>query len=76
MPHVIIKLLAGRDEEKKERLAEAVSNAIINVLGVDESSVSVGVQDFYSSEWTDKVYKPDILEGSSTIYKKPGYKPL
>jgi hypothetical protein len=27
-------------------------------------------------DWTEKVYKPDILGKPNTIYKKPGYDPL
>jgi 4-oxalocrotonate tautomerase len=27
-------------------------------------------------DWAEKVYKPDILDKSETIYKKPGYDPL
>jgi 4-oxalocrotonate tautomerase len=27
------------------------------------------------SNWTEQVYKPDIIAKAETIYKKPGYDP-
>ena len=26
-----------------------------------------------AAEWTEKVYRPDIVEKAATLYKKPGY---
>jgi hypothetical protein len=26
-------------------------------------------------DWTEEVYKPDILNGAGMLYKKPGYHP-
>jgi 4-oxalocrotonate tautomerase len=76
MPHVIVKLLAGRSEPRKSRLAEEVSKAVMAALDCDESSVSVTIEDVQSSDWTEKVYKPDILGNMDRVYKKPGYDPL
>jgi 4-oxalocrotonate tautomerase len=45
-------------------------------LDCDESSVSVAIEDVQSSDWTEKVYKPDILGNMDRVYKKPGYDPL
>jgi 4-oxalocrotonate tautomerase len=76
MPHVIVKLLAGRSEPQKSRLAEEASKAVMAALDCDESSVSVAIEDVQSSDWTEKVYKPDILGNMDRVYKKPGYDPL
>jgi 4-oxalocrotonate tautomerase len=38
--------------------------------------VSIGIEDVEPRDWAAKVYKPDILRKSNTIYKKPGYDPL
>lgn len=76
MPHVIVKLWAGKSEQQKKRLAEEVTKAIMTSLNYGEESVSVGIEDIESSDWTEKVYKPDILCKPETIYKKPGYDPL
>ena len=76
MPHVIVKLYSGRSEQQKARLAEEISKTVMANLNCDEKSVSVGVEDVKPEDWTEKVYKPDILGQPETIYKKPGYNPL
>ena len=45
-------------------------------LGLGEDSVSVSLEEIAPSEWTEKVYTPDILNGPGKLYKRPGYKPL
>ena len=76
MPHVIVKLQSGRSEKLKAQLADEVAKAVMATLNSSEEAVSVGVEDVKPEDWTDKVYKPDILGKPETIYKKPGYNPL
>jgi 4-oxalocrotonate tautomerase len=76
MPHVIVKLLAGRSEPQKTRLAEEVSRAVVAAFDSDESSVSVAIEEVQASDWTETVYKPDIIGNMDRVYKKPGYDPL
>jgi len=76
MPHVIVKLYSGRSEQQKARLAEAVTKAVMTTLNCGEDAVSVGIEDVEPRDWAEKVFKPDILSRSETIYKKPGYNPL
>jgi 4-oxalocrotonate tautomerase len=76
MPHVIVKLWSGRSEQQKARIAEEVTKAIMASTGNEEDSISVSIEDVEPSEWTEKVYKPDIINGSGKLYKKPGYGPL
>jgi 4-oxalocrotonate tautomerase len=74
MPHVLVKLYSGRSEQQKERLAEALSQAVVATLRLDQKSVSVAIEDVEPENWTREVYKPDILNNPK-IYKKPGYDP-
>ena len=76
MPHVIIKLLPGRSEQQKAKIAEEVTKAIMATANCAETSVSVGIEDVASDDWTATVYQPDIIGKPGTIYKKPGYNPL
>jgi 4-oxalocrotonate tautomerase len=76
MPHVIVKMHAGRSEEQKHKLAEAVTKAVMAVTGNGEDSVSVSIEDVAPPDWTEKVYKPDIENGPGKLYKRPGYGPL
>ncbi len=75
MPHVIVKLYAGRPDREKSRLADAITKAVMTTLKYGEESVSVGIEDVKPEDWAEKVYKPDILDKLETIYKKPGYDP-
>ncbi len=75
MPHVIVKLMAGRTEHQKARLAEEITKAVMVAIGSAESSVSVGIEDIAPDDWTETVYRPDIEGKWDKIYKKPGYNP-
>jgi len=75
MPHVIVKLYAGRTAQQKAKLAEEITKVVMTAVNVDEDAVSVAVEDIKPQDWTEKVYKPDILGRPETIYKKPGYDP-
>lgn len=76
MPHVLVKLLAGRSEEQKAKIAEKVTKAIMAGAKCEEQSVSVNIQDVEPDRWTEDVYKPDIQANWDKLYKKPGYNPL
>ena len=73
MPHVIVKLWPGKTEQQKRRLAEAIAQDVMDVLGYGEESVSVAFEEVKSQDWAEKVYKPDIQDSWDRIYKKPGY---
>ena len=75
MPHVIVKLYAGRSDTVKTRLAKELSRAVTSVLGLPDESVSVAIQDVDASRWSDEVYQPDVLGNEDLIYKRPGYDP-
>jgi 4-oxalocrotonate tautomerase len=76
MPHVIVKLLPGRSAQQKAKIAEEVTKAIMATANCAETSVSVGIEEVASDDWTETVYKPDIIGKPDTIYKQPGYNPL
>lgn len=76
MPHVIVKLWRGKSEKQKKDLAAQITEAVMSTLNYGEESVSVAMEEFVPEDWTEKVYKPDILAKPKQIYKKPGYDPL
>ncbi|MDP4291333.1 MAG: tautomerase family protein [Bacteroidota bacterium] len=76
MPHIIVKLYKGRSEDQKAQLADEIARTVIRVLGSNDKSVSVAIEDFDPAEWAAKVYKPDILDQPKSLYKKPGYNPF
>jgi 4-oxalocrotonate tautomerase len=76
MPHVIVKVYSGKSEEQNTALAEAVTQAVMGSLGSKDASISVAIEEIPPERWAEDVYKPDILERSETLYKKPGYNPF
>jgi len=74
MPHVIVKLWPGKPEQQKTRLAERITNDVLETLDCGEESVSVAIEEVESEDWSETVYKPDIQAKWDTLYKKPEYK--
>jgi len=75
MPHIVVKMFAGRTDEDKARLAEALTKAMMETLGSTEKSISVGIEDVQPENWGAEVYRPDIAAKLDTIFKVPGYDP-
>jgi 4-oxalocrotonate tautomerase len=73
MPHVVVKLWPGKSEQQKARLADAIAKDVMDVLGYGPESVSVAMEEIEARNWAEKVFKPDIVNKSEQIYKKPGY---
>jgi 4-oxalocrotonate tautomerase len=76
MPHVIVKLYPGRSEQQKIQLAEEIVKDIVAIAKCEEKSVSVAFEEIKPEDWTEKVYKPDILDNQQELYRKPGYNPF
>jgi 4-oxalocrotonate tautomerase len=76
MPHVIIKLYPGRTEGQKLRLADEIVRDVVEIAKCAEKSVSVAIEEVHPEDWTEKVYRPDILDKAHTLYREPGYNPL
>jgi len=73
MPHVIVKLWAGKSEQQKTRLAEAITRDVMDILHYGEESVSVAMEEIKPGEWAEKVYRPEVKAKLDTLYKRPGY---
>ena len=73
MPHVIVKLCPGKSEQQKTKLAEKITQEVMDVLNYGQESVSVAIEEIKPDDWAEKVYKPEIVNNSEKLYKKPGY---
>jgi 4-oxalocrotonate tautomerase len=73
MPHVIVKLWPGKSEQQKTKLAEKITQEVMDVLNYGQESVSVAIEEIKPDDWAEKVYKPEIVNNSEKLYKKPGY---
>ncbi|GGA85037.1 tautomerase family protein [Puia dinghuensis] len=75
MPHIIVKVAAGKTEEEKTRLTEDITRDVMKVFHLGQDAVSVAIEEIQQADWMDTVYKTDILPHWDTLYKKPGYGP-
>jgi 4-oxalocrotonate tautomerase len=75
VPHVNVRMYAGRTEEDKARLAAALGQALMDTLGSSERSISVTIEDVPPDDWMAEVYEPEITGKVDRLYKKPGYGP-
>ena len=73
VPHVAVKLYAGKSEEEKQRIAEAMTQALKDAIGSTTESVSVSIEDVQPSAWMDEVFEKDIVRNKHLLYKRPGY---
>jgi len=76
MPHVVVKLYAGRSEEQKSRLADQIAKDVRDILSSKDASISVAIEDVDADDWVEKVYRTDIAPNLDKLYKKPGYNPF
>jgi 4-oxalocrotonate tautomerase len=73
MPHVIVKLWPGKSEQQKRRLAQAITQDVMDVLHCGDESLSVAFEEVDAADWAAEVYRPEIVDKSALLYKKPGY---
>jgi len=76
MPHIIVKLYAGRSEQLKKELTEKIVKSVVEATECKEAAVSVAIEEFEPQDWAEKVYRPDILDNQANLSKKPGYNPF
>ena len=75
MPHIIVKLYPGRSEEQKKNLVKDITTAVSENLNLDESTISVAIEEVQKEKWAKEVYKKDIIDNHEKLYKEPGYRP-
>jgi 4-oxalocrotonate tautomerase len=46
------------------------------ITNVGDDAVSVTIEEVEPDDRAEKVYQPDIVNGTGQLYKKPGYNPL
>lgn len=75
MPHISVKMLEGRSEEQKKRLAAALVRALTEELHCSDHYVTCTVEDYSAVEW-QTVFQREIAEKPvHIVYKKAEYDP-
>lgn len=72
MPHVVVKLWPGRNDEIKTNLAKKIADVVAEDLNVDIGDVSVAFEEVSRSDWGETVYKREIKDNEA-VYLKPKY---
>lgn len=72
MPHIIVKIWPGRNDEIKIKLAKKIASSVAEELNVDMGDVSVAIEEIPREVWGEKVYKAEIKDNVN-IYHKPNY---
>jgi len=73
MPHFQIKLLAGKAETQRQKLAQEVVKSTQQVIGYGDESYSLTLEDFSLDQRKSAVYPKDIISRKDILFKKPGY---
>ncbi|NCA67236.1 MAG: 4-oxalocrotonate tautomerase [Clostridia bacterium] len=74
MPHIAVKMLKGRTEEQKKKIAVALTNALIESLSVPRAYISLSIEDYTAEEWQD-VFAQEVDNKGASIYVEPDYDP-
>jgi len=65
--------VARQVRTEKNRVAEAITKSVTEILHYGNESVSVAMEEVRSQYWVGKVYTPDVRCKWDKLYKKPGY---
>ena len=74
MPHIGIKMLKGRTQEQKEKLAAALVRTLTKELGCSEHYVTCTIEDFDAVQW-QKVFEEEVTKKQEKVFKKAEYDP-
>ena len=73
MPHVVVKLWPGKSDEQKNRLSDAITRDVAQILNYGTESVSVSMEEISPRDWKEEVYRPALAGKLGTLFQKPGY---
>lgn len=74
MPHIGIKMLKGRTQEQKEKLAAALVKTLTKELGCSEHYVTCTIEDFDARQWQE-VFAEEVTQKQDKVFKKAEYDP-
>lgn len=66
MPHISVKMFAGRDDATKELLARTLQDDLARILNSGKEHISVSVEDFTLETWGD-VYDSEIHDNPHVL---------
>ncbi|WP_406202270.1 amino acid adenylation domain-containing protein [Kitasatospora sp. NBC_01560] len=74
VPHVSIKHYPNDlDANQISTLVEAITSAVQAAFSVEEGAVSIALEPVAEDAWNERVYIPEIVEGTGNLVKVPNY---
>lgn len=73
MPYIAIKAY-NKDEETKKKVVDEINEVFLKYWGCPKEAISVSIEEFDSSEWEEKVVKPEILPNADKMMILSGEK--
>lgn len=74
VPHVSIKHFPNNlAADQISALVDAITSAVRTAFSVDEGAVSIALEPVARDAWTERVYIPEIVEGTGNLVKAPNY---
>ena len=55
MPHIEINMFAGRDDETKKKVADAIVETMMKELGCAKNHLSVSIHDVKPENWNEEI---------------------
>lgn len=75
MPNISVKMLEGRSQAQKEKLARDLVDVLSRDLGADKRWITCTIEDYDAQQWQD-VFKTEIADKpDDVVFKKPEYDP-
>lgn len=75
MPNISVKMLEGRSQAQKEKLARDLVDVLSRDLGADKRWITCTIEDYDAQEWQE-IFKTEIADKpDEVVFKKPEYDP-
>lgn len=74
MPHISVKILKGRTEAQKQKLAAALTQALQDSLNASREHISLTIEDYTAEEWQG-IFAEEITSKKNCLYVEPNYNP-
>ncbi|HIU83300.1 MAG TPA: tautomerase family protein [Candidatus Faecicola pullistercoris] len=75
MPHIAVKMLKGRTDEQKRKLADALAAAMQQTIGAAPTHITVSIEDYTPAEWQEQFRNEVTDRPQENIFIKPQYDP-
>ena len=69
MPFINVKMFPGRTQEEREKLAVALGDRAMELLGAPAEAFVIAVQEVAKEDWHDQVSVPEVNGNPNVIIK-------